>query len=60
MVQKKIQPLYQDLEERFHTTHMKSLANHGEHNDISGVYLELKAHAQAFTMEKLSHDAPLK
>jgi hypothetical protein len=57
----KIQSLYKDLDERLHTNHVKSLANpYGEHNDISSVYIELKTHALAFTMEQLSHDTKLK
>jgi hypothetical protein len=40
---------------------VKSLANlYGEQNDISSVYIELKTHALAFTMELLSHDKTLK
>jgi hypothetical protein len=43
------------------TPTMKSLANpYGEHNDISSVYIELKTHVIAFTMDQLSHDTLLK
>jgi hypothetical protein len=56
----KIQFLYATLDERLNTDQANSLAHpYGDHNGTSSVYLELKTHALAFTMEQLSHDAIL-
>jgi hypothetical protein len=53
----KIQFLHTVLEECLNTDHMNSLGHPYEENyDANNVYLELKKHTLAFTMEQLSHD----
>jgi hypothetical protein len=50
-----IKLLYGTLKERLNVDPVNSLAHpYVEHNDISSVYLELKAHPLAFTIEQLS------
>jgi hypothetical protein len=61
VVSHKIQFLYDILKECLNTYQVNSLAHmYGEHNDTSSVYLELKTHSLAFTMEQSSHDTLLK